>query len=712
MTQTVVIETIISERPQGGAIFSASTLSGGKKHRFIANAEVMPRAPVVGEVWDIGGTVKTHPEYGPQVEAATAAPRRPTGRLIVNTLAKSKTFKGIGDARAEKLWSEFGEDLYTMLDACRPDDESRADPFKETLGDELAQVLVDGWLDLAVEADVYRWLDAHAVPVRIARKIINIYGNDAVEKLGDNPYRLLAFLPWKQTDVIGNALGVPWDDERRLIAAADAAVYHRIDLSHTVTDEQEFISLIQGFLGSDQATAKKALWSAVENSAVVFLGSALQGLGPASMERFIAERAALMMRSEFKATNPTIRHAPDDAQLEAIFSDFEASEGIALNQAQRDAVAMATSSSISVLTGGAGVGKTTALKAIHTASQRCAAPLIQMALAGRAAKRMIEATSQPAMTIQKFLNDVDREKITLDSEQMIVIDESSMLDLPTMYRIMRRMEPGCRLLLVGDPSQLPPIGFGLVFHSFCEDGSLPLVELTEVHRQAASTGIPQASIAVRNGEVPDLDDYQGKGPGVAFIDADKDQIVDIIQDVVSDFGDDESQIIGAVKGGAAGTQTINKYFHDLLTPGRPESGGFAEGEPVIWTVNNYDLDLMNGSLGKVISADDPDALVIDFDGDLKLIPFTDLRDMEHSYAITTHKSQGSQFSRVIIPVFRNKLLDRTLLYTAITRAQEQVVLVGDRKAFEAAVVADPNPSRRQVGLHEHMQTCLPGEGRG
>ena len=227
-------------------------------------------------------------------------------------------------------------------------------------------------------------------------------------------------------------------------------------------------------------------------------------------------------------------------------------------------------------------------------------------------------------------------------------------------------------------------------------------------RAAAETGIPQASQAIRSGIVPDLAAYSGLGVGVSFIDAADAEIADTVLEIVNDLGGiAESQIIGAVKRGPAGTQTINAMFHELLEDGRPSNGTFREGEPVIQLVNDYDLGVMNGSLGVVVSAVDPEVLVIDFDGENVVVPFQGWDDIDYAYGITCHKAQGSQFRRVVVPILPSRLLDRTLLYTAVTRAREQVVLVGDRRAFEEAILAPPNPSRRKTAMAHHLAAALP-----
>lgn len=696
MTKIVIVENVLWSSNYGGSIFSG-TIQDGSRHRFVSSNTAMPRTPIPGEIWEITGTIKNHPKHGEQVTTQKALLMRPSGRLITNLLIKSTFFPGIGKAKAEKLWDRFGEELYNLLD------NQISSTLETELDKDLTKSLLDGWQKTKLESEIYRWLDRYAVPISMASKILNIYGNQTIKKLEENPYRLLAFSNWKQADAVGCSMGIDKEDPRRLITAADAVVYQRLAYSHTLTSEDQFVESLKKLLNCSYEVAQKALQYALKASALVRTDGKLQGLGPASMEEYIAVMALKMTTGEFLAAQATLRAKINEECLRAVFKEIATVEGFKLNSAQKEAVKMASSAPISVLTGGAGVGKTTVLKAIHLACQKTGCHIFQMALSGRAATRMTEATECPATTIMKFLNSVDQGKIELDREPLIVIDESSMVDLPTMYKIMRRMKPGCRLLLVGDPAQLPPIGFGLVFHEFSKSLKIPKIELTEIHRQAASTGIPTVSTSIKNGTPPELGEYEGKRPGVTFIDVNKDDAIERLLDIVNDLGGiHESRIIGAIKGGPAGIKTINKVFHELLSPGKPEIAGFAEGEPVIWTENNYELGLMNGSLGTVISTSIKNSINVIFEGDNKDIPSQEFGVMEHAYAITCHKSQGSQFKRVIIPIYSNKLLDRTLLYTAVTRAQEQVVLIGDRDAFEAAIKAPPNPSLRETGLHEYL----------
>ncbi len=694
--QSVIVDTILWQGRHGGAVFNAHTLNG-KRYRIVAGVEVMPRLPVCGEVWDIDGALRQHAVYGEQVEARSAILRKPSGRLIIQVITGSRAFPGIGEVKARALWENFGEAIYPLLAASDPA------PFAPLLGRELAAILVKGWADLETEADVYQWLDVHGMPVWLSRKLLAIYGSETIAKLNENPYRLLAFTSWLQADQVGRAMSIAACDPRRLVAAAEAACYQRLAMSHTWAPREAFLSHIKKILGGDEKLALEAANLAQESFAVVKADEGIQGLGPWSMEQFVARRAKDMLTGQFEAEQLTLRLEPTTERLDEIYAAFTTRTSLSLNTPQQEAVRLAVSSPLACITGGAGVGKTTVLRAVHLAAEMLGfGGVFQMALSGRAAKRMTEATGRHAYTIAGFMLGVDAGKISLDGEYIIVVDEASMLDLPHCYRIMRRMPPGSKLLLVGDAAQLPPIGFGLTFHALAGHPEIPTVELTEIHRQAAATGIPQASIAIRNGEVPALPAYAGLADGVSFIDAAPGEIIDRLLDVVNDLGGVGScQVIGAVKQGPAGVRTINHVFHDLVAAGRDQRHGFAAGEPVIWTVNDYQRGLFNGSLGQVVTA--KDMLVVEFDGVKHQLEDGDAREMEHAYAITVHKSQGSQFERVVVPVLPSRLLDRTLLYTAITRAERQVVLVGDRTAFELAVQAPPVPSRRETGLLIHLR---------
>ena len=327
----------------------------------VASPTVMPREPVPGEVWEISGVIRSHPKHGPQVDAATATLLRPSGRLIISAIARNPLFPGIGPKKTQQLWDRFGEDIYTLLDSADPV------PFAEIIGDELAQILVEGWAEIGAEIAVYEWLDRHGVNPGLARSIATIYSADAIEKLEENPYRLLAFSSWPHVDALARSMGVSPDDERRRVAAADATVYQRLDSRHTVTDAESFRDLLRRRLGCDAEGVQEALGAALRGGAVVRVGDAIQGTGAASMERFIADRVIAMVRGRFEA-DQTMLQAPVD--VDRIAADFARREGITLNTEQLAALRMAARQPVCCISGGAGTGKTTLLRAVIDAIEK------------------------------------------------------------------------------------------------------------------------------------------------------------------------------------------------------------------------------------------------------------------------------------------------------------------------------------------------------
>jgi exodeoxyribonuclease V alpha subunit len=252
--------------------------------------------------------------------------------------------------------------------------------------------------------------------------------------------------------------------------------------------------------------------------------------------------------------------------------------------------------------------------------------------------------------------------------------------------------------------KLPPIGFGLVFHVLADSPNIPKVELVEVHRQAQSSGIPHIARAIRHGIVPPLSAFTGLSAGVSFIEAGDGDVMDHILGVLTEWrGCDDAQVLAMTKREASGIRNINATLHALASTTKPKLEGweFTEGDPITYLVNDYQKELWNGSLGKiesVLSSNGRRSLLCCLDGARQEIPEEDFHRIGLAYAITVHKAQGSQFKRVIVPMVKNRLLDRTLIYTALTRGMEQVVFIGNRDAFDAAVIAPPHSHERQVGF--------------
>jgi exodeoxyribonuclease V alpha subunit len=667
----------------------------------------MPLAPVKGQVWGLTGGFKYDPVHGPQFHVASCEPVAPAGDLLYSYLRRHPSFRGIGlgEAKIAKLHRVFGDSLRELLET------GDTTSLSEVLTEGLAERLVAAWRSNAQESSVIAFLSKHRIDVRLAHKIIRYWGAEAVEKLRENPYRLLILTSWENADRVAKAVGMNPLDPLRLVAATEACVYRRLDnRKDTLTSESNLLNDIRRLIGrSKEEIAKKAVELAVQDMAIVG-NSALgyQPVGCALMEQQIAGHFQAMLpdsrNTQFTLFSPTISDVLVDTQVAA----FERREGLSLNVEQRLAVHMAARCPLSVLKGGAGVGKTTVLKVIHRVVEATGGNVFQMALAGRAAQRIREATGQEAYTIVGFLNRLQNGEISLRPGDLIVIDESSMLDLLLTYRLIKRLPKGVRLLFVGDPYQLPPIGPGLIFHVLANSPSVPSTELTRVHRQAESTGIPQVALQLRQGITPEFGRYEGLGCGVSFIECAQSSIVNLLVDVINDLGGfHETQILGVIKSGSAGVGNINTVFHQLLPPDKPHlpGWGLAESDPVIYTTNDYERELFNGSLGYVekvftdeLDGDGAKRATANFDGRILDLSEDDLGNTELAYAITVHKAQGSQFKRVVVPVTKSRLLDRTLIYTALTRGIEQVILVGDKRELCMAIETPPPSSTRQIGF--------------
>lgn len=684
MTRTCEITKVLWAGRDGGAVMTV--LNEDAPFRVVASANVMPRAPLPGEIWTIDGTIRTHPCFGRQVVASRALLARPSGRMILGFL-KGPACPGIGVAKARALWEALGEDIYDALGD--PTDTRIANK----IGEELARSAQSSWQSHIAEVEAWRWCDAHGLPVRLSRRLSAIYGFDLADRMAENPYRVLAFTNWRTAERLARTVQIPRDDPRRLVGAVESILFDRLDHGHTAIARPDLAIRVGRRLEATAEMAELSIDSAIAEGAVVELADLLAGAGTATMEQFVL--TDLSNRQDVGQSQRDFLTGAETAALEALLDEFEAGEALTLNGCQRNAAIMAARSPVSILTGGAGTGKTTALKAIHHLAEAYGVAIFQAALAGRAARRMTEATGKPARTLMALENAL-KDGLRLENS-LVIIDEASMLDLPTTYRLLRILPDTARLLLVGDKGQLPPIGFGLILHSLVEAPSIPKVELRDIHRQAAASGIPAASVAVRRGEVPAFRPYRGAGPGVCFLPCSADTFGDRLLELKADLPD--AQIITALREGPSGTGPINALFHAALTLGQPDFDGFCIGEPVLWTVNDYTLDLMNGTLGTILDIG-KESLLITFEGERKYIARGDLDALAHAYAITVHKAQGSQFSRVILPFAPSTIGDRALVYTALTRATTQVVALGDMEELRVAISSTPKASKRTTGMSQ------------
>lgn len=758
---TTKIESVIWQKPQRGAIAQASLIEdgmpGGESLRIrIPHHTILDDLIQPGQWWCFEGEEEQY-HGNRQIGVKEAVLLRPNGEHIKALLVGDKyRFPGIGEKYASKLWDKLGSKLSELLANNEEFELAQVmRKLKIPAPDDLAVVLVDGWADLGY-GEIITWLDS--LPAKgnfgiwVGKKVCQCWGDRARKRLEEDPYRLLSFYKdprrdyewaaWRKVDEIAQRVfQVGTEDERRLHGAIIESIFKAYDNQSTIVHRDVLLKKVAGRLGS-KALATEALGRSYGKNAFLRNDEWFQARGAFLMELEVAERMAKIMR--FKQFELFGEASLNVKEIDEGIDAFEAIEGYQLGPDQREAVHLCLNNRLSVITGGAGTGKTTVLKAVYHIIEKAGGEIRQMALAGRASRRMNEATQRPARTIAGFLNDHNTD---YKGDTTFVIDESSMLDLPTMLRVLRHLPEGCRLILVGDAEQLPPIGPGLVFHLLVRElhGIVPTVELRRVYRQSDKSGIPAVAAGIRGCQdsspsLPELPEYSGLGSGVSVYPAPASGMVDAIKKIYSDLCetsegdrdlDADVQVLAIVNNGKDhGVDGINSAFHKKYSLGRKRVVGyteenapwknpaqFAEGEPVMWKVNDWERDLFNGTLGVIKKAyDEPEEESLDpsehlsakisFDTGLKDITVGDLDSMQLAYAITVHKSQGSQFRRVIVPVVKEPLMDKSLLYTAVTRGVEQVVLVGDIDAAREAVKNGASADKRTVGLGHLLRLTL------
>lgn len=681
-----------------------------------------------GQWWRIAGTpVPTEYEVDGyrvvehRVDATDAELLRPSGEHIVQLLSTSPAFPGIGHVKARRLWEQLGESIYDSLD------QANVHALAKIVGDELAQVLLQGWSQYA-NSQALRWFQRVGIDLRLSRKLLDVYGGEALAAIEADPYRLLAFgMNWTSADTLARQhFEVAPDDERRLAAAVEAVLYQAFDAGHTYCTREAVEKSLARLLGKAQIAA--ALELAQANHCAHFSDAKVYALGPHLIERSVADA----LRSRLEAGAPLM---PPEA-VGTFLADFEKQEAtalglsaFALNPAQREAVSAVARLPLVLITGGAGVGKTTVLKAVESLLlEHASREVYAMALSGRAAKRLAEATQRPAMTIAGFLRNVAPKGIP--DHSVLVIDEASMLDILLAYRLLNAIPASCRLVFIGDPFQLPPVGPGLTLHALVAAHAVPRVELTEVRRFGGA--IAAGASAVRDGRWPALPSAFEEP--LAFFPCAPDALADtVLQLYLADPAN--TQILTFTREqGVASAKALSALCQREAAANarrllvwnaereRREDTGLRLGEPVLCIRNLHDFGLQNGSLGRVDVIEDaplpfygPDgevkgsilAWVLWDDGQRRPVTEEVLDALELGYAVTVHKAQGSQFNRVLIPVYPARNLDRTMLYTAITRAKNQVLLIGDGEVARRATESPPHASNRQVALGEMLEnaTC-------
>jgi exodeoxyribonuclease V alpha subunit len=528
------------------------------------------------------------------------------------------------------------------------------------------------------------------VPETILQNLVDCYGAQALSLLQNTPYMLLDFMDWADVDAIAFLIfqetqkSEQHRQTQRLEAALKTSLHIRLEDGHTWSSLETLSDLTRKFLQPTSAHLKiteniqEALTSLQDQNQIVFHKDGYQTGGCWQMEQDILDITQTLSHQSLidQKILPNLIHQTN--------TYFETQTGYALGDTQKESLSL-LQNKFGMISGYAGTGKTTALRALCHALTTTGHTIHVLALSARAAKRAGDAADQLGQTIAGFLVKLSLGKIHLDEKTVIIIDEASMLDLTSLWKIARRLN-GAGLFLIGDPAQLPPIGFGQTLHALIENSNLPSVHLKHIYRQTEATGIPSVANIIRQGQVPDIPFWTPDSTGVSFLPSDPTNLLDNIRRIGSALkakgvAPDDIQILSPIKSSPTGTKHINAILHKMKhdhiqskkLPGRQD---IAIGDPVVWTKNDWNNNLLNGTLGRVIDIQGSKTIV-DFEGVHHQLSIKQTYNLELAYALSVHKSQGSQWHSIIIPIFPSRILTKNLLYTAITRSSNNFIFVGN-----------------------------------
>jgi exodeoxyribonuclease V alpha subunit len=740
----VSVTSIISQQDFGtifaGEIAEPGHARCGTSIRVNAYASAMLGRPAKGELWEVDGPLRETRQWGWQIKARKAYRPTPKGKLIRAFLEGHSP--GIGPERAQALWDAFGDRLGAVLS-----DESNIPqlaeviaPNRRHLAPVLAAACVGAWKEAKGETAILAWLDQHGVEdIALARRIVKLLGDSAVERLTKNPYCLVPLLPWRTVDTLGRKLleaagnTNPEHDARRLVGACDAAVKAHIDKGHTAGTQETLTEALARLLKQSETSdiVAKAVAAGIKNTAILpVTADWWRAPGCATMEDEVLD----WLRRIRSSTSPIA--VPDSGALAGLLLGMEV-EHHCLHPEQRDAVVKILSCPLACLQGGAGVGKTTTTKAICDLWEHHGGKVLLAAVPGKAALRLSRSTQRPAMTLARLRLQLKRREvlekklaetekpsekakisqqlerlIMIDGATLVVVDEASMLDLVTAVQLLRLMPYGARLLLVGDEGQLPPVSFGLIFHRLVQDDAIT-ARLVTVHRQSEASGIPAVAASIRQSQMPTFAPYRGFGAGVSLVECAEHKLQSAVMQICAEVSRQEllpPLILSPTKDDKdAGIHALNTAMHEAQKGDKDElKGYFAQwycaADPVVYLRNDYDRGLFNGLLGTVVAVDlDADLTTVQFDGydEPHVLSRDDLIDLQLGYALTGHKAQGDQAPVVVIPLYKSQVVDASWLYTAVTRAQRLAVLVGAPDVIQTALMQPRAADRRMVGFEWH-----------
>lgn len=682
-----------------------------------------------GETLELEGTWTSHPAHGRQFKVERAVRRMPETVSAIYEYLAFGGVKGVGPATAKLIIERFGAEALDVI-AEEPERLSEIRGISPKKAEEIGRA----FQRRAGLRRLVEFLAEQGLPARLAVRLFRVYGDDALAALKDNPYILTGEYigaDFREADELAIKLGFGADSAERVQAAVIFELGHNLNNGHCFIPRDKLVEATAQFIEVGADTVSEALDVLIEQGFVV--ESEVAGLKACYLtdiyiaETEVAERIRLMSRYKLLSSG----------EIKGLIDDAQSRMGVTLAEGQKRAVEIAAERQIMALTGGPGTGKTTTIRAILTLFKNMGLKTVLTAPTGRAAKRMGELCGEEAQTVHRLLGAGFNEEKgmpvfqkcaddPLDADAVIV-DESSMIDIILMHALLDAMRPDCRLVLVGDADQLPSVGPGNVFSDIIGSGIVETVYLTEIFRQAAESRIVSNAHRINKGLLPEIDN---KGDFFFIQRRSPEKIVETVLELCAkripqSMGIDPTQIqvLSPTRLYETGTIRLNGVLQAALNP--PQEGRnekrfgeflFREGDRVMQIRNNYDIiwkkgeiigsGIFNGDIGQLIAIDNKQQTVtVDFDEKIAVYSFDMLSELEPAYAMTVHKSQGSEYRAVILALAKGApgLLTRSVLYTAVTRARELLVIVGDSETLRR-MTEDDRKQRRYSGLKARLRS--------
>lgn len=672
-------------------------------------------SPTPGEALTMRGEWINHPKYGEQFKVADYETTVPATVFGIQKYLGSGLIKGLGPVIADRIVQKFGK---KTLDVIEDDIEKLA--LVEGIGKKRIAMIQKAWDEQKEIRGVMLFLQSHGVGSGYATKIFKQYGNRSIAVLKENPYRLamdIFGIGFRIADSIAEKLGVPKNSPLRVEAGILHVLHQLSDEGHVYYPYEPLIKKSREILGVERDNAVEALGTLSIDKKIILedLNESIEEFKENNKGVYLAKfhlcETSISRRLKTLLTAPkSIRPVNAENALEWVQGQLD----IRLAENQAKAIRCALENKIMVITGGPGTGKTTIINAALKIFSRLGVKTLLAAPTGRAAKRMSETTGHEAKTIHRLLEySFTKGGFQKNEEKplhcdLLILDEASMIDTVLMHHLIKAVPTFATVILVGDVNQLPSVGAGNVLSDIIASGTIPVMELNEIFRQARESRIIVNAHIINNGIVPT---FENDLPGNDFYfieQEDPEKVMGIILELTKEriperFGldpIDDIQVLTPMHKGTVGAENLNARLQNILNPVQEEMTrgyrNFRVNDKVMQIRNNYDKEVFNGDIGRITGIrPDDDEITVMFDGrDVPYQPY-ELDELVLAYAVSVHKSQGSEYPAVVIPVLAQHyiLLQRNLIYTAVTRGRKLVVMVGTRKALAMGVRNDKTQKR-------------------